>query len=93
MQSLGNHEFDDGNKGLVPFLKNINFPIICSNINLTNVPEMQQYIKPSVKVERSGHTIGIIGYLTTETVVCIYKLIETRGPIIYFIEGRSPSRH
>ena len=37
-QSPGNHEFDDGVSGYVPFLKNVTFPIICANIDVSNEP-------------------------------------------------------
>ena len=30
--TLGNHEFDDGEHGLVPFLKNLTCPLIVSNM-------------------------------------------------------------
>ena len=53
----------------MPFLKNITFPIICCNMDMSEVPEMKNYIKPSYDVERNGRKIGIIGYITTETPV------------------------
>ena len=29
---LGNHEFDDGVEGLVPFIDGANFPVLAANI-------------------------------------------------------------
>lgn len=34
-QALGNHEFDDHVGGLVPFLKNVSFPVVAANIGLS----------------------------------------------------------
>ena len=46
------------------------FPIVCANCDLTEVKdELGQYISPSAIVERDGHKIGIIGYVTTKTPV------------------------
>jgi len=53
----------------VPFLKNITFPVICSNIDVSLEPEMAGLIQPSIVVERAGQRIGIIGFLTPETKV------------------------
>jgi 2',3'-cyclic-nucleotide 2'-phosphodiesterase (5'-nucleotidase family) len=37
---LGNHDFDDGIQGLVPFIQGANFPVLASNINSTAAPEL-----------------------------------------------------
>jgi 5'-nucleotidase/UDP-sugar diphosphatase len=35
---LGNHDFDDGVDGIVPFIKGANFPVLASNIvSLTSI--------------------------------------------------------
>ena len=38
-------------------------------MDMSSVPELKEFIKPSITVELNGHKIGIIGYLTTETPV------------------------
>jgi len=70
--SLGNHEFDDGIAGLLPFLKNTSttFPMISSNIDDSQLPVEQKltdYIKKSTIATINGKKIGIIGYVTTKT--------------------------
>ena len=35
--SLGNHDFDDGVEGLVPFLQQVNFPVLSANIKVPKV--------------------------------------------------------
>jgi len=74
--ALGNHEFDDGVEGLVPFVRNMSFnnqieddlPILCCNINASGEPELNSFIKPSIIKELNGIKIAIIGYITPDTV-------------------------
>ncbi|XP_054157632.1 5'-nucleotidase-like [Oppia nitens] len=70
--ALGNHEFDDGVAGLLPFVKNVTndendkpLPIVCANIVTSG--ELRQLVKPSIVVERVGKKIAIIGYITPDT--------------------------
>ncbi|RZC32902.1 5 nucleotid C, Metallophos, and/or PGA cap domain containing protein [Asbolus verrucosus] len=65
--TIGNHEFDDGIAGLVPFLKTIRAPVIVSNIDATKEPALQNLYNKSVIVEKNGRKIGIIGAITTTT--------------------------
>uniref|UniRef100_U5EKN3 Apyrase n=1 Tax=Corethrella appendiculata TaxID=1370023 RepID=U5EKN3_9DIPT len=67
--SLGNHEFDEGVSGLVPFLNEVKFPVLVTNLNLTNTPEMQHTnsLQRSQIFIKNGVRIGVIGYLTPET--------------------------
>ncbi|GFT76747.1 apyrase, partial [Nephila pilipes] len=67
VMSLGNHEFDDGLKGLFPFLKNLKPKVVVCNINSSKVPEFSDYVQPSTIIEIGGEKIGVIGYLTPET--------------------------
>ena len=70
--ALGNHEFDDGIEGLVPFIRNMSFgnqigdnlPILSCNIEN---PELRGLIKPSIVIEIESRNIAIIGYTTPET--------------------------
>ena len=80
-QSLGNHEFDDGIPGLVPFLDNVTFPCLAANIDDSNEPSIRGKVPPSVVLDRSGRKIGIIGYVTTETAVSIKLLLYDRIPV------------
>lgn len=67
-QSLGNHEFDDGVKGLVPYLNALKFPIVTANVDFSKEPELQKTpLKPSTILNVAGIKIGVIGYLTPET--------------------------
>uniref|UniRef100_A0A182P8Z7 Apyrase n=1 Tax=Anopheles epiroticus TaxID=199890 RepID=A0A182P8Z7_9DIPT len=67
--SLGNHEFDLGVEGLVPFLNEVDFPVLVTNLDLSKTPEMQttKSLQRSIVFTKAGVRIGVIGYLTPET--------------------------
>lgn len=67
--ALGNHEFDDGVAGVVPFLKEVPFPVLASNLDDTLEPSIQGLYQRSTVVNVGGRKVGIVGYLTTETSV------------------------
>ncbi|KAF5302587.1 hypothetical protein FQA39_LY10205 [Lamprigera yunnana] len=67
--SFGNHEFDFNKTGLLPFLKHISFPIVAANMNFALEPEyLKINISKSIVLDIQGHKIGVIGYLTPDTV-------------------------
>ncbi|CAN7981924.1 unnamed protein product, partial [Ixodes pacificus] len=68
---LGNHEFDDGPEGLVPFLKKMkaaNVAVLGTNLETSEEPRMK-----GIRLRRSkvytvrGQKIGVMGVATTET--------------------------
>lgn len=65
--TVGNHEFDDGEDALAPFLDVIKFPVLSANVQASAAAKMGDRIKPSVVIEVGGQKIGIIGAVTTET--------------------------
>ncbi|XP_017155292.1 protein 5NUC-like [Drosophila miranda] len=67
--SLGNHEFDEKVEGLIPFLNEVNFPVVACNLDLRNVPELAatKNLVHSTILETQGTKIGVIGYLTPDT--------------------------
>lgn len=63
---MGNHEFDYGIDGIIPFLNQIKFPVVAANIkapSMTNIP----MFKSTHIIDVDGISIGIIGYVTPET--------------------------
>ena len=67
LQALGNHEFDIGVEGLVPFLKAVNFSVISANINAAKEPAMKNLFSKSVERTVAGQRVGIVGYTTVDT--------------------------
>ncbi|TPN35443.1 LysM peptidoglycan-binding domain-containing protein [Mesorhizobium sp. B2-3-3] len=65
--ALGNHEFDDGEAALAPFLDMIKFPVLGANVKANAQSKLGDRVKPSIVVEVGGQKIGIIGAVTTDT--------------------------
>ena len=65
--TLGNHDYDSGEKDLLDALALANFPIISSNIIDRTTNEIPDYLEPYVIMERMGLRIAIIGFTTTDT--------------------------
>ena len=88
MQSLGNHEFDDGVEGLIPFIQNASFPIVTSNLDLSKQPNLAATkLQNSTILTVNGTKIGVIGYLTPDT-----KIISTTEEVIFLDEVESIRR-
>ncbi|XP_012550294.1 apyrase isoform X1 [Bombyx mori] len=64
---LGNHEFDNGIEGVVPYLEHLDSPVVTANIIDDDEPSIQGLYKPSIIVERGGRKIGIIGVIIAIT--------------------------
>ncbi len=65
--TVGNHEFDDGEEAILPFLEGAKFPVLGANVKATAQSTLGDRIKPSTVVEVGGQKIGIIGVVTTDT--------------------------
>lgn len=66
--TLGNHEFDNGIDNLAMFLENISSPVVSSNLNITSEPRLDLgSLKKSTVVDVGGTKIGVLGYLSPET--------------------------
>lgn len=63
--TLGNHEFDFGYKQLLHLKKQLNFPIISSNVYKNG----KRPFKPSTVIKRNGVRYGIVAVTTPETKV------------------------
>ena len=77
LQSLGNHEFDDGVGGLVPFINNASFPILASNLDLSKEKALDiPNLKKSFVFELDGVKVAVIGYVTPDTKVRDYRVTK-----------------
>lgn len=65
--SFGNHEFDDGVEGLVPFLQERTCPMVAANLDISAHPELRGLFSPSLVLLVGGRRVGVVGYLTPET--------------------------
>ncbi|XP_053615752.1 apyrase-like isoform X2 [Plodia interpunctella] len=64
---LGNHEFDNGISGVVPYLQYLKDPVVTANIIDDGEPTIQGLYERSIVVERAGRRIGIIGVIIATT--------------------------
>jgi len=70
LQSLGNHEFDDGPSGLAPYLKNVSVPVLGCNVDFSADPILKNSpLSSSIVFTRGAFKIGVVGYITPETSV------------------------
>ena len=63
---VGNHDFDDGREGLLPFLEECDFPVLAANLDLSAFPNIDQWISKSVVLNVNGTKVGVIGYVTSD---------------------------
>ena len=85
---MGNHEFDQGVDGLLPFINAAKYPIITANLDLSEEPELSSSKLQNSTIKMiNGTKIGIIGYLTPET-----KSISSTGNVKFLDEVESIKR-
>jgi 5'-nucleotidase len=65
--TVGNHEFDDGEDALAPFLDVIKFPVLSANVQANAQSKVGDRIKPSITLDVGGQKIGIVGAVTNDT--------------------------
>jgi len=63
--TVGNHEFDDGPEVLRRFVDAVDFPVLMSNADIADEPELTGEIMKSTVIEKGGQRYGLIG-LTPE---------------------------
>ncbi|MBB4006706.1 5'-nucleotidase C-terminal domain-containing protein [Allorhizobium taibaishanense] len=77
--TLGNHEFDDGETAIAPFLDKVKFPVVVANMEVNASSKLKDKFKPSTVIEIGGQKIGIVGAITPETVE-----LASPGPTVKF---------
>ncbi|XP_071955329.1 snake venom 5'-nucleotidase-like [Antedon mediterranea] len=65
--ALGNHEFDNNPDGLAPFLRNVTFPVLSSNMDASAEPVLDGLTNKSIVYNVGQEKIGIIGYTFSDT--------------------------
>lgn len=77
--TVGNHEFDDGEDALVPFLDAARYPVLGANVVVKPESKVGDRIRRSVVLDKGGEKIGIIGVVANDTAE-----IASPGPNISF---------
>jgi 5'-nucleotidase len=57
--TLGNHEFDNGIEALAIMLSKADFPIVCTNYEVSKTP-LKRYVKPWLIIQKGGLRIGVV---------------------------------
>lgn len=68
--TLGNHEFDDGVGGLLPYLREAKLnsvAVVCTNLNITGEEKFHGLITKSTIRTYDGYRVGYVGYVLPST--------------------------
>ncbi len=68
VMAVGNHEFDDGDEGLLKLIDNVSFPVISGNLDVSQSNILADKVQNHVVLEVGGEKIGIVSALATDTV-------------------------
>ncbi|MCA0042873.1 bifunctional metallophosphatase/5'-nucleotidase [Celeribacter litoreus] len=66
--AVGNHEFDDGDEGLLKLLDGAKFPVLSGNLDVSQSNILAGKLQDHVILEVGGEKIGIVSALATDTV-------------------------
>ena len=77
--TVGNHEFDDGPEVLRGFMDAVGFPVLMSNADVSQEPQLADALKKSTVIEKGGEKIGLIGLTPEDT-----HELASPGPNITF---------
>lgn len=90
--TIGNHEFDHDVEGVVPFLDNIDSPVVIANVDDSEEPTFQSKYMKSIVIDKYERKIGVIGAIlrSTNTIAKTGNLISLK--ILRFIKILLSSR-
>ncbi|WP_322895408.1 MULTISPECIES: bifunctional metallophosphatase/5'-nucleotidase [unclassified Yoonia] len=67
VMAIGNHEFDDGDDGLLKLIDLVDFPVISGNIDVSSSNILAGRVDNHIVLEVGGEKIGIISALAFDT--------------------------
>jgi len=65
--AVGNHEFDDGDEGLLKLIDGVSFPIVSGNLDVSASNILAGKLSDHVILEVGGEKIGIVSALAVDT--------------------------
>ncbi|MFN8527884.1 MAG: 5'-nucleotidase C-terminal domain-containing protein [Anaerolineae bacterium] len=77
--TLGNHEFDNGDEVLANFIDGLEFPVVSSNVDVSESDILAGKVLPYAVLDVNGFQIGVTGLTTPET-----PLLSSPGPDVHF---------
>ncbi|MCY4229040.1 MAG: bifunctional metallophosphatase/5'-nucleotidase [Gammaproteobacteria bacterium] len=79
--TVGNHEFDLGPQALRRFIEQARFPVLLSNADISGEPLLNDVLKHSAIIAKSGYRYGLIGLAPVNTAE-----LSSPGPNISFTD-------
>ncbi len=79
--AVGNHEFDDGPEGLANLLDIVTFPVLASNLDVSQSNVLAGRIAKHAIIDAGGVRVGIVSALTRDAME-----ISSPGPTVIFHE-------
>ncbi|MCT4610488.1 MAG: 5'-nucleotidase C-terminal domain-containing protein [Pelagimonas sp.] len=67
VMAVGNHEFDDGDEGLLKLVDGVSFPVIAGNLDVSQTKMLGGKVQNHVVLEVGGQKIGVISALAVDT--------------------------
>ncbi|KAI9292749.1 Metallo-dependent phosphatase, partial [Neoconidiobolus thromboides FSU 785] len=82
VMTIGNHEFDNGPDNLARVAQNFTFPLVSSNIDASQHPQLSSLIKKYQLFPK--YNLAVVGYITytAPSISSIGKLLKVSDPII-----------
>lgn len=68
VMAVGNHEFDDGDEGLLKLTEGVSFPVISGNIDVSGSNILAGKVANHAVLDVGGKKIGVISALAADTV-------------------------
>jgi 5'-nucleotidase len=65
--AVGNHEFDDGDEGLLKLIEGVSFPVISGNLDVSGSNILAGKLKDHLILEVGGEKIGLVSALAIDT--------------------------
>lgn len=82
--AIGNHEFDNGVEGLLPFLNHSLSDMLIANLDENSKKQLKNFTKTSTIFIENGIKIGVIGLTVREANVRKYSAISIFIKILFF---------
>lgn len=79
--AVGNHEFDDGNEGLNVLAEGVDFPVLSSNLDLSQSNLLKGKVERTTVLEVGDQKIGIVSALAMDT-----PETASPGPDVIFLD-------
>ncbi|MBM3604908.1 MAG: multifunctional 2',3'-cyclic-nucleotide 2'-phosphodiesterase/5'-nucleotidase/3'-nucleotidase [Alphaproteobacteria bacterium] len=65
--AVGNHEFDDGPEGLAVLVDGVDFPVLSSNIDVSQSNVLAERVAKHAVIEIGEHKVGVVAALAMDT--------------------------